>query len=313
MLYVAIASTVVAVSALAYALSKGSPPPPAQTLPVSSSPKISETAKLVNEDTIDGEVVEKSKLAIRGILGVLAASVLAFLDRNDSYSGQLSESREAIANAGSLESIKAIEEELLGNLDKLQQANADYREQLTEAHEQIARQQKDLDRLEVDVGTDFLTGLPNRRVLEMRLRENVDRSNRYGTKFSLVIFDIDLFKHVNDQYGHLTGDRILKAIAALLGEHMRSSDFLARYGGEEFVMILPETDDERAERMSERIRAHVESATFKNGSDVISLTISAGVGEVLQPKDTDDNLFERVDAALYEAKQSGRNKVVCAL
>lgn len=303
MLYIAIASSLVAVAALAYAVSKGGRPdagPDGQESPA--------------DPGIDDErvVVEHTKLAVKGLLDVLAASIRQFLERTDDYSGRLTESREAIVKATSLESIKAIEQELLGSIDRLHRANAAYRKQLAEANEQIGLQQEQLEKLEVDLGTDFLTGLPNRRAFEDRMRENIDRSNRYGSKFSLVIIDIDHFKSVNDEFGHLAGDRTLKAIADLLGEHMRGSDILARYGGEEFVMILPETSDEQARRMAERIRSHVENATFKYSGGSIQVTVSAGVGEVLTPKDTAENLFERVDAALYKAKQTGRNKVVCA-
>lgn len=257
-------------------------------------------------------VVENTKVAVKGLLDVLAASVAQFLERSDDYSGHLTESREAIAKASSLENIKLIEAELLGNIDRLHKANSEYREQLAQSKAQIGRQQEQLDQLQIEVGTDFLTGLPNRRAFEQRLHENVDRSNRYGSKFSLVVMDIDHFKKVNDEYGHMAGDRTLKAIASLLGGHMRGSDVLVRYGGEEFVMILPETSDEQAERMAERIRHHVENATFKHSGGTIRVTISAGVGEVLKPKDTPDDLFARVDAAMYQAKQTGRNKVVCA-
>ena len=311
-LYIAIASSLVAVAALVFAVNKGKPSQSQEPhSPVASPPP----AEADPRQSVDDErvVVENTKLAVKGLLDVIASSVAQFLDRTDAYSGHLSESREAIQKATSLENIKAIEQELLGNIDRLHKANTEYRSQLAKANEHISKQQEQLAKLEVDVGTDFLTGLPNRRTMEDRLRENVDRSNRYGSKFSLVIVDIDHFKKVNDEHGHMAGDRTLKAIAGLLSEHMRGSDVLARYGGEEFVMILPETADEQAERMAERIRAHVENATFKYNGQTIRVTVSAGVGEVLKPKDTADHLFERVDAALYKAKQTGRNKVVCAI
>lgn len=307
LLYIAIASSLVAVLALAYAVSKGSPPDPHK--PTANESGAERTAVGEHDERA---VVENTKVAVKGLLDVLAASVAQFLERTDDYAGHLTESRDAIEKATSLENIKAIEKELIGNIDRLHRANTEYRRQLAEANEQIGRQQEQLDQLQVDVSTDFLTGLPNRRALEGRLRESIDRSNRYGSTFSLVILDVDHFKTVNDEYGHMTGDRTLKALARLLGGHMRGSDILARYGGEEFVMILPETPAEQAERMAERIRHHVENATFKHSGDSIQLTVSAGVGQVLKPKDTADQLFERVDAALYKAKQTGRNKVVCA-
>lgn len=309
MLYIAIASSLVALAALAFAVTRSAPPSSRAETPPVSGPAVHQAEPGADDER---EMVEHTKHAVKGLLDVLAASIAQFLEHSDDYSGQLTESREAIEKATSLESLKAIERELLGNIDRLHQANSAYRKQLAEANEQIAAQQQQLEKLQVDVGTDFLTGLPNRRALESRLRENVDRSNRYGSTFSLVIIDVDHFKKVNDEHGHMAGDRTLKALADLLSGHMRGSDVLARYGGEEFVLILPETAGEQAERMAERIRRHVENATFKYSGTTIQVTVSIGVGEVRRPKDTAEGVFERVDAALYKAKQNGRNSVVRA-
>lgn len=314
MLYIALASSVIALLALAFAASRGNPPP-LEEAQRNSGPNAQGAAPSAppEAENEDQAIVEEARGAIKGLLEVLAASMNSFLDRADAYTGQLTESANAIRNASSLDNLKSIETELLGSLDRLQRANSDYRKQLAAAREQIASQQVQLGQLEIDVRTDFLTGLPNRRALEHRLRENVDRNNRYQTKFSLAIFDIDFFKAVNDKYGHVAGDRVIQAVGALLLSALRSSDFLARYGGEEFVLILPETSDSQAVLMCERIRSSVESSKFAIPGDTIHINVSVGVGEVLKPKDTPENLFERVDAALYKAKQTGRNKVVCAI
>ena len=137
----------------------------------------------------------------------------------------------------------------------------------------------------------------------------MSRAERYGNTFSLIVFDIDHFKAINDKHGHAGGDRILRAIAHLLNDHKRSSDFLARFGGEEFVLLLPETTLESAQRLAEKTRERVNASNFRFQKEKVRVTLSAGVGELHPGRDTAEALFERVDAALYLAKQEGRNRV----
>jgi diguanylate cyclase len=117
---------------------------------------------------------------------------------------------------------------------------------------------------------------------------------------------------VNDSYGHLAGDRVLRAVAKLLDEQKRVSDFLARYGGEEFALILPETPADHAKVLAEKARTMVAGTKFRYEEELIQITISAGVGEVAAHKESAEDLFARVDAALYRAKEKGRNRVELA-
>ena len=124
------------------------------------------------------------------------------------------------------------------------------------------------------------------------------------------MFDVDLFKRINDQYGHAMGDLCLKEVVNRVRTVIRESDFLARYGGEEFIVLLPETGGEAALEAAEKIRRVVEKTEFIHRSRKIRITISVGVTEV-DPSDEDHMpLFRRMDEAMYEAKQTGRNKVV---
>ena len=164
----------------------------------------------------------------------------------------------------------------------------------------------------LDLNTkDPLTGIYNRRYLESRLKSECERHHRYKREMSLVMFDIDFFKKVNDTYGHQCGDFVLMSIATAIFRLARSSDCLARYGGEEFCCILPETTSDDAIAFAERFRAHVaESVVTCVGADV-RVTISLGISE-LQEGDTPDHLLKRADDALYQAKKQGRNRVVVA-
>jgi len=159
---------------------------------------------------------------------------------------------------------------------------------------------------------DGLTGVFNRRFLEFRLRDEFERYKRYLKPFSLVMLDLDHFKAVNDNYGHLYGDYIPRSLSEQIRTMLRSTDLVARYGGEEFCCILPETNINQALGIAERCRAAVEGMVFEHQQVRARITISLGVAEMTVDIDAPAALIEKADQALYEAKHSGRNKVVVA-
>jgi diguanylate cyclase (GGDEF)-like protein len=164
--------------------------------------------------------------------------------------------------------------------------------------------------------TDALTGVHNRRYFESRLREEVSRSLRQGTALSCVLLDIDHFKRINDDHGHLEGDRVLREVAFRVKNQLRLSDALARYGGEEFAALLASADAKLGRHIGERVRRAINQAPFRLGDgSELAVTLSAGVA-VLQgsePRLASEGaataLVERADQALYRAKQGGRDKV----
>ncbi len=151
---------------------------------------------------------------------------------------------------------------------------------------------------------DSLTGVYNRRKIEEVLSKEAERSKRYGNSVSLMLIDIDDFKEVNDTYGHQIGDEVLKRVARTIRQNLRRTDSVGRYGGEEFLVILPETDVQRAIKAGERIRKAVEREQFRFGS----VTVSVGV-TVLKNTDDFGTLFNRLDRAMYLAKERGKNRV----
>lgn len=157
--------------------------------------------------------------------------------------------------------------------------------------------------------TDVLTGSYNRRFFENRFKEEFDRHARYKRPLSIIVFDIDFFKQVNDTYGHLGGDFILKNFAEKIKARIRSVDLFARYGGEEFCCLLPETCNEEAIKLGESIRVLIEDSFFNYNDTPIRITVSQGIAELLPDTDTPDSLFKRADSALYVSKETGRNKV----
>ncbi len=156
---------------------------------------------------------------------------------------------------------------------------------------------------------DPLTGLPNRLAYDERLATEFARWQRNQTPLTMIIWDIDHFKQINDNFGHKAGDKTLSIIARLLSSNCRKSDFVARFGGEEFIMLLSETTKESGLILAEKIRAIVEKSGFNAGGRAVSITISCGITQFL---DTDDfeSFFERADQALYTAKNKGRNQCV---
>ncbi|PSL13601.1 diguanylate cyclase (GGDEF)-like protein [Marinobacterium halophilum] len=155
--------------------------------------------------------------------------------------------------------------------------------------------------------TDPLTGLPNRIDYEQHLKAEMDRWERYKTHYSLAVGDIDFFKRINDQLGHLAGDRVLRLAAKVLRHNLRSSDFIARFGGEEFVILFPSTKAEEAWQATEKLRLAIQDSPFNFKGERVDVTLSFGVAEV-QAGDDMESLFTRADKALYRAKEQGRNQ-----
>ena len=169
------------------------------------------------------------------------------------------------------------------------------------------------DRLQRLAALDPLTGVYNRRFGLARLHEEFSRALRSNSPVGLLLIDIDHFKSVNDTYGHLVGDRLLTMVAGVVGSVLREGDILIRYGGEEFLTILPAAACEDLRTIGERVRRAVEESTLNDGSQSIKVTISiGGVAFPNQNVDGEESLVELADAALYTAKQSGRNRVQIA-
>jgi len=155
---------------------------------------------------------------------------------------------------------------------------------------------------------DPLTGVQNRRALDLAMQREVELAHRQQAPMSLLVIDADHFKLFNDQYGHSFGDDVLRALASTTATTIRRCDLLFRFGGEEFVVIASHTKQDGATLLAERIRQAVENITTINGRET-SLTVSIGVTELTET-DTAESLFERCDDAMYQAKQNGRNRVV---
>ncbi len=161
--------------------------------------------------------------------------------------------------------------------------------------------------------TDHLTGLFNRRYLMDALEKEIQRSTRKGGNLSMIILDIDNFKQVNDTYGHLQGDVVLKSVAVQLQKELRNYDIAARYGGEEFIAVLPDANLKEALFVADRVRMSIQSTKFDGSLSELGLTVSLGVA-LFSTEDANsvDSFIKRADDALYRAKANGKNRVECA-
>jgi diguanylate cyclase (GGDEF)-like protein len=156
--------------------------------------------------------------------------------------------------------------------------------------------------------TDVLTFLPNRRRIIVDLQEEVIRSSRYDTPLSISLVDIDHFKSVNDTYGHVTGDEVLRTISARLREQIRHPDTIGRYGGEEFLIVLPNSDIKAASEQASRLCQKIRALQVASNDHVLSITISIGVAQYNIGQENWEQFLHRADTAMYKAKNSGRNQ-----
>ncbi|RQO54270.1 GGDEF domain-containing protein [Pseudomonas sp. KBW05] len=232
----------------------------------------------------------------------------------------------SVQEAADLDSLKHVLEShlegLLGTMDQHQQQR-DQREQEVAARlkglaERVANMEQEAqgyrEHLEVQrqkALLDPLTGLPNRAAWSERLDHEVNAWHQRGNSLSLAMLDLDHFKRINDGYGHLAGDKVLKIIANVLRKRLRPSDFIARFGGEEFVLLMPDSSLADALAVGEVLRAAIEACPFHFKGEPVTVTVSMGVAQFL-PGERSDLALKRADAALYRAKAAGRNRVQAA-
>lgn len=203
----------------------------------------------------------------------------------------------------------------LGQFGFLAGMIGDLRHKVAEKNQALAQQNSDLEialqRISDMAVRDELTGVYNRRYLMERIAEEAHRCQRNGSAFCICMVDIDFFKQVNDVYGHLPGDEVLRSVAVAASKALRQLDFFGRYGGEEFIMVLTDTALEGALVTAERVRQRVAQLQFPAIDPDLRITVSIGVAEHVRRADSATTL-KRADAALYRAKEEGRNRCVAA-
>lgn len=257
----------------------------------------------------DQKALQASKEVIQDLLRSLSTSIDSLVSEQATYADRMGDHKASIHRAMTKAGVEEIERLLVRELDEIQASGEAYRRELENANEKLREQQETIERIQIEAKVDYLTKVPNRRALEVRMGEELERSQRHGNLFSIILFDVDHFKGVNDEYGHLAGDKVLQVVAHVMKEQIRGSDGVYRYGGEEFALLLPETKLRQAKYAGDKIREAIERTTLSYEGREISVTISGGIACVAIGRDDFESLLGRADAALYRAKESGRNRI----
>jgi diguanylate cyclase len=235
------------------------------------------------------------------------------LGMSASYDASLDGASQKLASAKNREQVKAIVEVLVKSTREMRETNKALEERLTLSKNEISNLQQSLEAIRAESLTDPLTGLGNRKYFDRMIETAVQNALANSEPLSLLMFDIDHFKSFNDNYGHLTGDQVLRLVGMSLKQTIKGQDITARYGGEEFAVVLPNTALRQALTVADHIRRAVMAKELKKkstGEILGRVTISVGVSMLKQGDDT-DALIERADACLYAAKRNGRNRVIC--
>ncbi|MCF6249321.1 MAG: GGDEF domain-containing protein, partial [Desulfobacula sp.] len=217
-----------------------------------------------------------------------------------------------VSEANDYNEIKTIVDQMLVETKSLVNSGKRLQTRMKISSEDLKQLQKELEKSQQEAQTDNLTNLINRRGLEKKFELERIRARQNAAPFSIIFIDIDHFKKVNDTFGHLVGDSLLKSIAKLLQSQLRKNDIAARFGGEEFLILLPETGIEGAKAVGQKIRGALSTKEWKikdTGKSMGKVTVSMGIA-LYKFNESEKALIKRADDALYLAKQNGRDKIV---
>jgi diguanylate cyclase len=260
-------------------------------------------------------VLDQERDELKNIIVIMAATLTAFVDAGGSFSSNLDAYAKRLQVVRDLREIQTIRELLLketlalkDQTTRMMQEASDANVRVEMANQKIEKLKQQMERIKHEVVIDPLTRAYNRRAFDERIAQEISSFRRYGNPSSLIMMDIDHFKHVNDSYGHRTGDGVLRVVAGILKKEIRDMDVLCRYGGEEFALILPHTALDAAVDVADRLRRKIAESRFSFKGRRFHVTASFGVAE-LSPDDTVESYIQRADAALYRAKEEGRNGV----
>ena len=249
----------------------------------------------------------------------LSIKILKILQKSGDSSTEIKNIKIELKNwrSDNEENFETIKEKLLAIASSLDKEIDDFIGEMKKEDEEIEylkakirSLEKKVKKLSKEVKTDFLTNIANKKALEDELNKQESIFKRYKTNYSIVFFDIDHFKNINDTYGHDAGDVILKSLGLLFRRYARDIDMIGRFGGEEFVAILPNTDKKGAFRFAEKLREIISKTKFMYKSTRIKVTVSAGVASRNEVNSSEE-LLKKADERLYLAKNNGRNRV-CA-
>ncbi|MFH1092306.1 MAG: diguanylate cyclase, partial [Pseudomonadota bacterium] len=228
--------------------------------------------------------------------------------RTSEYNRNLESHSDSIQRASNLMTVMEVVSAIVQETKDVRRAQDNIQQLMEGVTGELNRLQDELERKEELALTDELTNLANRRAFNIRLAEEIGRSERYGLPVALIILDLDDFKKINDTYGHLVGDRLLAMTAKAIRGVIRETDLPARFGGEEFAVICPHTDLQGVCSLANRLCRAIDQTEFTVKGTRLKATLSAGAA-MLQPSENAEKLIDRADRSLYLAKKLGKNRV----
>ncbi len=246
------------------------------------------------------------------LLNDIMQNVNTFTGETNAISKEVAQQLQSLDEEMSEEVVRMLANTLMQGAQSMQSSSESMTVRLAGAQQEIADLRENLARAMTEAERDFLTGAYNRKAFDKRLNESVHGSKLDTTELTLLMLDIDHFKHFNDSFGHLIGDEVLKIVAKTLIDTLKGMDCVARYGGEEFAVILPNTPIAGGMVVAEAIRKSIAGKELKRkttGENFGVITVSVGVSTFRHTEDTSESLIARADEALYNSKNSGRNRV----
>jgi diguanylate cyclase len=260
----------------------------------------------------ENKVIQKASGNIVDEINTVMKVLEKSADESNQYNQTLTSFTGALQSNVSIDQIKSAVSRVANETRIMAEQNQRLQSQLTNSTQQLTEMRYNLDVVRKASLSDALTGVGNRKYFDEEIKRAIDESVENNTPLSLLMCDIDFFKKFNDTFGHLIGDEVLKLVAKTLVENLKGRDIIARYGGEEFVILLPQTTVADAERVGNQLRnilATKQVRRRRTNENLGVVTISMGATEYI-PNEETDSFIGRADGALYEAKQTGRNKVV---
>lgn len=270
------------------------------------------------QDVIKRELGD-AKSTLKKMVGCLIDNIEGFSDETDEYHNKIEGYSEKISQTDDLEALNHLLVDIMKDTQQMQERTQNYRDGFLEARaevevsqEKIAQLESELQLMSEKVHEDHLTGILNRRGLDLAFDREVSRAQRQEQSICYALLDIDNFKALNDTYGHKVGDEALVYLVNAVKNVTRTEDVIARYGGEEFVVLLPNTELKAAVEVLSRIRRDLTKKYFLHENKKLLVTFSAGVAE-FKEGETQENIFKRADEALYRAKKNGKNLILEAV
>lgn len=267
----------------------------------------------------DHQDIDNARLAFSHLLNIMIGQLNNWSTNSEEFCKSLKNCTDQLQDSPSVQEIKAVIEEVIRKTEDFSTSNSDINTNMTSLNKEVNKLRKDLAKAGSEAITDPLTGISNRRGLDNKLNHTIEAAKRQHSELAIIMVDIDKFKQINDNFGHQTGDKVLKYVAQLMQRNLRATDFIARFGGEEFMIILPHTGLMGATQVAEHIRQTVSAKPLSVGTKIRTpngksehligrITISLGVAQYRLLESVDD-LIARADLCMYAAKHEGRNRV----